>query len=139
MKPSHAVVGVIAVAVVLAALPGRLSSQWPDYPTARVPRDANGKPILDGPTPKASDGHPDLSGVWQNGRGGVPGGPGRGPGRGAGQGKGGPPQGKGGPPGPGRQGKAGPPPRPVLPPDGIPIAQFQNIGAGFPDGLPLLP
>jgi hypothetical protein len=137
MKTFHVLAGAVAVAVIITAIPGRLASQWPDYKASGVPRDADGKAILDGPTPKAADGHPDLSGVWQNGRGGG-GAPGRGQGKGGPppQGKdGAPPQGKGGPPPQGKQGKAAP----VLPPDGIPNASFQNIGQGFPDGLPLLP
>jgi hypothetical protein len=141
MKTSHALTAAIAVAIVVTAIPGRLASQWPNYPTGGVPRDDQGKPILDGPTPKAADGHPDLSGVWALGGGGG----GRGQAKG-GQGKGGPPQAKGGPPpqGPppgGGQGKAGPPAPPVLPPDGIPVATFANIANGIPpDRLPpLLP
>lgn len=128
----------------LVALPVLLTSparaQWPDYPPGP-------KPAMDGPAPKAADGHPDLSGVWENAR---PAGPGRGAGRG---GPGGP--GAAGRGGPGPNGAAagglppvqnGPPPdpgapRPVppLPPDGIPLATFQNIGSGFKEGLPLRP
>jgi hypothetical protein len=39
--------------------------QWPDYPTAGVPKLPDGKPNLTGPVPKAADGHPDLSGIWE--------------------------------------------------------------------------
>ena len=39
--------------------------QWLDYPTPGIPRLPNGKPNLSAPTPRAIDGHPDLSGVWQ--------------------------------------------------------------------------
>jgi len=146
MKPYHLLAGAVAVAIVVTALPEKLSSQWPDYPTSGVPRDEKGKAILDAPTPKAADGHPDLSGIWTNGGGGG----GRGGQAKGGQGKGAPPDGKGGPPpqgkggpppggGPGGQGKAGPPPPPVLPPDGIPVATFANVANGIPpDRLPPL-
>ena len=40
-------------------------TQWLDYPTAGMPRLANGKPNLTAPTPKAADGKPDLSGIWE--------------------------------------------------------------------------
>jgi len=103
-----------------------LFAQWPDYKTSGVPRTPEGKPILDGPTPKTPDGHPDFSGVWAL-RGG-PGGPGGGAGRG-GQ-KGGP---KGQPP------ADAPPAPPPPPPSGPPVASFKNIGQGFKEGLPLLP
>jgi hypothetical protein len=107
----------LAAAILLAALP--IAAQWPDYKASGVPRTPDGKVNLDAPAPKAPDGHPDLSGIWDlrgtGGRGG-PGGPG-GPGRA-----------KGGPP------KAAPPP---LPPGTPPMATFKNIGAGFKDGLPM--
>jgi len=104
-----------AAAIVLVVIP--IAAQWPDYPAKGAPREADGKVKLDAPAPKAPDGHPDLSGVWDLrgtlGRGGGPGGPGRG---------------KGG------NGKA-----PALPPGTPPMATFKNIGAGFKEGLPLLP
>lgn len=46
----------------LSAVP--LSAQWFHYPTAGVPRLANGKTNLTAPTPTSYDGKPDLSGVW---------------------------------------------------------------------------
>jgi hypothetical protein len=54
----------VAAVVLVAALASVLSAQWPNYPTAGVPRTTTGQPVLDGPTPKAADGHPDLSGIW---------------------------------------------------------------------------
>ncbi len=56
-----------AAVIVLAALPAvaiRSVAQWPDYPATGVPRTPEGKAKLDAPAPKAPDGHPDLSGVW---------------------------------------------------------------------------
>lgn len=49
-----------------AALAATLSAQWPAYPTRDVPRTADGKPDLLGPTPRTRDGRPDLSGIWEN-------------------------------------------------------------------------
>jgi hypothetical protein len=113
-----------AAVMVLAVLP--IAAQWPNYSEKGVPRDSDGKVKLDAPAPKAPDGHPDLSGVWDlrgtGGRGG-PGGPGA-P-------KGGPGGPKGGPP------KGGPPPE--LPPGTPPNATFKSVGSGFKDGLPMLP
>ncbi|HUK32295.1 MAG TPA: hypothetical protein VLV86_00205 [Vicinamibacterales bacterium] len=40
------------------------SAQWLKYPTAGVPKTADGKANLTAPTPRAPDGHPDLSGIW---------------------------------------------------------------------------
>ena len=86
-------------------------AQWPAHPTAG-PRTETGEIDVKAPAPKAPDGHPDLSGVWQpmrlnfgNGRGG---------------------DGKG-------KGKAAPPPRA---PGEPPAAQFGDVGAGFEKGLP---
>ena len=39
-------------------------AQWPKYPTAGVPRTADGKPDLTAPTPRTADGHPDFTGNW---------------------------------------------------------------------------
>ena len=50
-----------------AMLPAALSAQWPAYKPTNVPRLANGHVNLDAPAPKAADGHPDLSGVWDHG------------------------------------------------------------------------
>ena len=51
-------------ACVLFSAPAGLFAQWPSYPTAGVPKTADGKPDLAGPTPRTADGKPDLSGVW---------------------------------------------------------------------------
>jgi len=40
-------------------------AQWVNYPTAGIPRTADGKPNLAGPVPRTTDGKPDFSGVWQ--------------------------------------------------------------------------
>jgi hypothetical protein len=40
--------------------------QWVHYPTAGVPKTADGKPNLAAPPPRAADGKPDLSGMWFN-------------------------------------------------------------------------
>jgi hypothetical protein len=41
-----------------------LSAQWLKYPTAGVPKTADGRPNLNAPTPRTADGKPDLSGMW---------------------------------------------------------------------------
>jgi hypothetical protein len=108
----------VALAIALAALPGAVSAQWPDYPTPGVPKTAEGKPKLDGPAPRTADGKPDLSGVWENVRGNI----GRAP-RGF----------------PAADAPPPPPPPPPTPSAGPPSATFFNIGAGFKEGLPLKP
>jgi hypothetical protein len=105
----------LAAAIALAVLPVVIPSvaQWPNYPAKAVPREPDGKVKLDAPAPKAADGHPDLSGIWDL--------------RGTG--------GRGGPGGAGgAKGKA-----PELPPGTPPNATFKNIGSGFKEGLPMLP
>jgi hypothetical protein len=41
------------------------SGQWLNYPTAKVPRSADGKPNLAAPAPRTGDGRPDFSGIWE--------------------------------------------------------------------------
>src|SRR5579863_2740352 len=115
MLEMRAVLNRVALAIALTAFPLALSAQWPDYPTPGVPKTPDGKPKPDGPAPRKPDGHPDLSGVWENVRGNI----GRAPG--------------------GFQATDTPPPPPPPPSDGPPFATFFNIGAGFKDGLPLKP
>ena len=40
-------------------------AQWIKYPTAGIPRTAEGKPDLSAPAPRTSDGRLDLSGLWK--------------------------------------------------------------------------
>jgi len=56
-------VRVLAILIAAPAL-GVLHAQWIDYPTPGMPRLPNGQPNLAAPAPKAADGKPDLSGVW---------------------------------------------------------------------------
>src|ERR1044072_2060876 len=49
---------------IASAMPATLSAQWLGYPTAGVPRTADGKPNLAAPAPRTADGKPDLSGMW---------------------------------------------------------------------------
>ena len=54
------------VAVVMVAIASVcVHAQWLNYPTAGIPRAADGKPNLNAPMPRGGDGKPDLSGVWR--------------------------------------------------------------------------
>jgi hypothetical protein len=58
--------GKMLATVVFAATcaPGVALGQWLKYPTADVPRTADGKPNLSAPAPRLPDGKPDFSGIW---------------------------------------------------------------------------
>jgi hypothetical protein len=49
---------------VLLAAAWPLAGQWIEYPTAGVPRRADGTPDLTAPAPRAANGKPDISGLW---------------------------------------------------------------------------
>jgi hypothetical protein len=54
----------LTVSAVAAVLSAPAAAQWLKYPTAGIPRLADGKPNLAAPAPRAGDGRPDLSGIW---------------------------------------------------------------------------
>jgi hypothetical protein len=59
MKTIFILVGVLLVAS------STLQAQWPKFSPPGVPKTADGKVNLAGPTPRTADGKPDLSGVWE--------------------------------------------------------------------------
>src|SRR5215471_1149404 len=97
-------------------LPCALLAQWPSYKTPGAPRLASGQIDMNAPAPKAADGHPELSGVWDRGL------PAPDPNR--------PPSPRGAPPPP--LGVSGAP----IPPGPRP---FQDLPSMLPGGLPMLP
>jgi hypothetical protein len=57
------------VALLAFALAAPLPAQWIKFPTAGIPRTADGKPDLSAPAPRTPDGKPDLSGLWHQANG----------------------------------------------------------------------
>ena len=55
----------LSAVLLLSRLSAVADGQWLNHPTPGLPRDAGGKPKLDGPAPKLPDGRPDLSGLWR--------------------------------------------------------------------------
>src|ERR1700691_4867130 len=59
--------GLVTAALVILGTPlasSHLAAQWLKYPTAGVPRKADGKVDMAAATPRMVDGKPDFSGIW---------------------------------------------------------------------------
>ncbi len=114
MKSNNRISMISAALVALVAGATMLLAQWPAHKT-EGPRNEKGELDLKAPTPKAADGHPDLTGLWQPMRFNAANGKGKGDAKGN------------------AKGKAAPPVRePGVPPPG----NFAELGSGFEKGLP---
>jgi hypothetical protein len=50
--------------ILIVLMTGSAYAQWVNYPSPGTPRTRDGKPNLTAPAPRASNGKPDLSGLW---------------------------------------------------------------------------
>ena len=57
--------GAAAFSLFVLACSAHVAGQWVTYPTANVPRLADGQPDLNAPAPRQPDGKPDFIGFWQ--------------------------------------------------------------------------
>jgi len=100
------------------------SAQWAPVPDPKLPRDKDGKVLMDAPAPKTAAGKPDLSGLWMRANSGPP-----------------PRNGGGGGGGPGGGGVSLEPAQAPFPydPKGPPIVAFFEAGQNIEGGLPYTP
>ena len=61
---ARAIAVILPAVIVLTCPPRTASAQWLHYPTADVPRTADGNPNLSAPAPRLPGGTPDFSGIW---------------------------------------------------------------------------
>jgi hypothetical protein len=54
----------LAGTALIVAISTPVFAQWLKYPSAGVPRNANGTPNLEALAPRTTDGRPDFSGIW---------------------------------------------------------------------------
>jgi hypothetical protein len=54
----------IVTVVLVAVMTAPLVAQWLNHPDSKIPRAKDGTPRLSAPAPRATNGRPDLSGVW---------------------------------------------------------------------------
>jgi len=54
----------VAIPIIVATSVSTASAQWLNYHDPKTPRTRDGRPNLSAPAPRASNGKPDLSGVW---------------------------------------------------------------------------
>src|SRR5262252_5181101 len=54
----------IKLLLAIAVLTSSMFAQWLGYPASGTPRNRDGSPKLTAEAPRASNGKPDLSGVW---------------------------------------------------------------------------
>jgi hypothetical protein len=113
----------LAILGMLLASPD-LAAQWIKYPTAGVPRKADGSVNMSAPAPRLADGKPDLSGIWTTAEANRP------------TGNLSSPREQGGPPNPQDAKEAETPADPTA----IRASrQMANIGVDLPGGLPYQP
>src|SRR5437867_1269930 len=65
MRQRYETFAVVVIAILSTSLASTpLAAQWFKYPTAAVPRNADGSVNMSGSVPRMADGKPDFSGIW---------------------------------------------------------------------------